>query len=479
MSFGIEEAVKTANQLIFQQFSRHLTDVETVVLRGSWEKLEYDQIAAQNKYATSYISQDAAPKLWKMLSTALGEKVKKSNFKAALKRSWEDSLNQSANQLNVEAQSAIAQETTTQRQKTQTASELASQSTVQTTNARDVVSKIPEFSQASSLFSHIYIERQPVESMCCEAIAQPGALIRIKAPRLMGKTALANYLLAQLTTAGYRTVNLSFELADRNVHLTNLNKFLRWLCLNICRELGQNAPIDELWDEEGIGAKVSCTAYFEEVILNSEQPLVLCLDNVDLLFPHPEVYEDFFGLLRSWYEKSRNRPIWKKLHLVIVHATDVYIRLNINQSPFNVGLSVELPEFSETQVQDFARQSGLAEHSAQIQALMHWVGGHPYLLEQAFTYLKSHLDSDIQTLLAKDTGIMKVYRGHLKNQWVALQENPELMNAFVEVVNSESPARIDPMLAYQLQSMGLVKSEGGRIVTRCKLYREYFRKHVE
>ena len=477
MSFGIEEAVKAANQLIVQQTGRHLTDVETAVLRGSWEKLEYDQIAAQNKYATSYISQDAAPKLWKTLSSALGEKVKKSNFKAALKRSWEDRPPESDNSLTAQAQTVPTQILSESLSKG--VSGPTKQPDPQNTNSRDVVYKIPELSPDNSLLSHVYIERQPVESMCCEAIAQPGALIRIKAPRFMGKTALANYLLAQLATAGYRTVNLSFELADRNVHLTNLNKFLRWMCLNICRELGQDYSIDDLWDEEGIGAKVSCTAYFEEVILQSEQPLVLCLDNVDLLFPHPEVYEDFFGLLRSWYEKSKNRPIWQKLHLMIVHATDVYIRLNINQSPFNVGLSVELPEFSEAQVQDFARRSGLAEHSTQVKALMSWVGGHPYLLEQAFTYLKSHPDSDIQTLLAEDAGIMKVYRGHLKNQWVALQENPDLMDAFVEVVNTKVPARIDPMLAYQLQSMGLVKSESGGVVTRCKLYGKYFKKHVE
>ena len=89
MSFGIEEAIKAADRLVFHQVNRHLTDVEISVLRGAWEKLEYDQIAAQNKYATSYISQDAAPKLWKLLGRGLGEKVRKSNFREALKRSWE------------------------------------------------------------------------------------------------------------------------------------------------------------------------------------------------------------------------------------------------------------------------------------------------------------------------------------------------------------------------------------------------------
>lgn len=90
MSFGLEDAIEVAEQLVYQQASRNLKDVEITVLRGAWDKLAYGRIATQNKYSASYISQDAAPELWKLLSNALGEKVRKSNFKAALKRCWED-----------------------------------------------------------------------------------------------------------------------------------------------------------------------------------------------------------------------------------------------------------------------------------------------------------------------------------------------------------------------------------------------------
>ena len=92
----------------------------------------------------------------------------------------------------------------------------------------------------------------------------------------------------------------------------------------------------------------------DEMMTAADSPLVLYLDDVDALFPYPEVYEDFFGLLRSWYEKARSRPNWKKLRLAIAHSTDVYIRLNINRSPFNVGLAIELPELTREQVQELA-----------------------------------------------------------------------------------------------------------------------------
>ena len=44
-------------------------------------------------------------------------------------------------------------------------------------------------------------------------------------------------------------------------------------------------------------------------------PLVLGLDEVDLMFQHPEIATDFFGLLRAWHEKSKNEEIWKRLRL--------------------------------------------------------------------------------------------------------------------------------------------------------------------
>ena len=80
MSFLVEDAIEAANRAAINQCDRPLTDVDIIILKGTWQRLEYDQMAAQGSYATSYLSQDVAPKLWKLLSAELGEKIKKSNF---------------------------------------------------------------------------------------------------------------------------------------------------------------------------------------------------------------------------------------------------------------------------------------------------------------------------------------------------------------------------------------------------------------
>ncbi|BAY29247.1 hypothetical protein NIES2107_10880 [Nostoc carneum NIES-2107] len=461
-SFGIEESIKVANQVIFQKFNRNLTDVEIIVLKGAWQREEYDDIAAKHQYATTYISQDVAPKLWKILSDSLGEKVKKSNFREALKRKWEQLISQDLN-------TQLIREHDAKEQNAIVTNNLSNQIQVNLSLQKESLKECS---------NEIYVKRTDIENICYETILQPGSLIRIKAPSLMGKTSLIIHVINQLNIKGYCSVILSFELADRNSHFTQLNKFLRWFCSNISREIGLSSELDEYWDEEGMGAKVSCTTYFEEYLLAAiDTPLVLCLDNVDLLFPYPEIYEDFFGLLRSWYEKARSRKIWKKLRLVLIHSTDVYIRLNINQSPFNVGLPLELTEFTREQVQDFAQQHQLNINldTNIIDSLMDLVGGHPHLLEMAFSYLKAHPNVTLEKILTEGTTETGIYAHHLREHWLNLQAHPELAIAFKKVVNSNIPVLLEPILAYQLQSMGLVKLSGNLVEIRCHLYRQYFR----
>ncbi len=86
----LSQALTVANQAILAQYDRGLNDVETEIVKGSWENLTYDKIAEVSGYSDSYLRRDVAPKLWKLLSKALGESVGKKNFKAALARKWQE-----------------------------------------------------------------------------------------------------------------------------------------------------------------------------------------------------------------------------------------------------------------------------------------------------------------------------------------------------------------------------------------------------
>jgi hypothetical protein len=323
------------------------------------------------------------------------------------------------------------------------------------------------------LASAFYVERPGIDERCYEAIAKPGALIRIKAPRQMGKTSLMARILQRGTALGYRSIPLSFQLADSKV-FTDLDRFLQWFCAVVALELQLPDRLAEFWN--GIfGSKVSCKSYFERYLLaNTPEPLVLGLDEVDRVLQYPELTADFFGLLRAWHEEAKNREIWRKLRLVVVHSTEVYVPMDINQSPFNVGLPIELPEFKSEQVQDLALRHGLAWGTTEIEELMAMVGGHPYLVRLALYYI-ARREITLAQLLEKAPTDGGLYSDHLRRHLWNLSQHPELAAALYKVVTADRAIQLESIPGFKLHSMGLVNLQGNEVTPRCNLYRQYFR----
>ena len=204
------------------------------------------------------------------------------------------------------------------------------------------------------LASQFYIRREPWESRCYEQVEKNAGLIRIKAPRQMGKTSLLARIRHHATAQGFRTATLDFLETDETI-FEDLTVFLKRFCALISRKLGISPrQVSEFWDEELFGAKENCNDYFEEYILKDlTVPLFLGLDELDRLFPYNAVAKEFLGLLRSWNEKAKVNETWAKLRLAIVHSTESYVVMDKNSSPFNVGLAVEhssSPSFMEQNV---------------------------------------------------------------------------------------------------------------------------------
>jgi serine/threonine protein kinase len=323
------------------------------------------------------------------------------------------------------------------------------------------------------LDSPFYMERPPIESDCFEAVMGAGALIRIKAPRQMGKSSLLSRILCHAKQEGCKPVHLYFQQADGEV-FADLDRFLQWFCASIASELDLDNKLDEYWTGV-LGSKNKCSKYFQRYLLAEiTVPLVLGLDEVDLMFQHPTIATDFFGLLRAWHEKSKNEEIWKRLRLIIVHSKEVYIPLNINQSPFNVGLPIELPELTQTQVQDLVKRHELIWTQAEVEQLMALVGGHPYLVRRAL-YQVARGRITLEQLLQIAQTEVGIYSEHLRRHLANLEEDRELVNIYKQIVAADLPMRIETALAFKLHSMGLVKFQGNEVMPMCNLYRQYFR----
>jgi AAA-like domain len=442
----VEEALVIVDAILAPE---RLSSAQELVFRCCWVGQTYQEIARHSGYDGDYV-RIVGSRLWQALAKATGEKITKNNIHAVLRQY---SGNHSS---RIVLSSALG------------ASDRAQISSTPS----------PEFPGGPRpLTCPYYVECPTIANDCYVEIRKPGALIRIKAPEKRGKSSLMLRILTHTESQGYQTVRLNLQQVEGEA-LKNLNRFLRWFCANITQQLHLEPKLDDYWDTD-LGSKISCTSYLQGYVLAQlESPLVIAIDEVHRLFEYPKIAQDFLPLLRLWHEEANNLSIWAKLRLIVVYSTEVYIPLDLNQSPFNVGLPIQLPKFDFEQTQALALRYGLTPtETMESQDLMNlhcMVDGHPYLLNLAFYYL-SRKEISIKGLLHDAPTQTSIYSEHLRSHLIMIQKGPTLSTAFREVVMADDSVQLDAVPAYQLESMGLVTLDGDRATPSCNLYRLYFR----
>lgn len=331
-----------------------------------------------------------------------------------------------------------------------------------------------------------YIERPPLEQTCYEAVEKPGGLIRIKAPKKMGKTLLLNKILDYAKSKGYKTVNLQFS--DPKF-LENYETCFKTFCSNVSVNLNIEDKTNEYWTTyQTSDSFTSAKFYFQNYLLSTiETNLVIGLNHFEIFFKNQKIFESFCALLRDFHDFGKSTDeigqIWRKLRIVIVNSTEKYPELNINHSPFNVGVDINerigLRPFTETEAKKLLDHYQLEQklNEQDFKSLITLVSGHPYLIQQAFAYLKKYKEHTISELFeTASTEQCEVFIEHLRKLLNSLEEN-DLKESYKKVL-TESNVKLDSTVGFKLHSLGLIKFSGNYAISSCDLYTKYFSEHL-
>lgn len=79
-----EQVIAAVSATLQTRCDRSLSDLEVVLLRGAWDELTYDEIAAASGYSLNYLQRDFGPRFWRLLSEVYGRKLNKINARAVL-----------------------------------------------------------------------------------------------------------------------------------------------------------------------------------------------------------------------------------------------------------------------------------------------------------------------------------------------------------------------------------------------------------
>ena len=333
----------------------------------------------------------------------------------------------------------------------------------------------PRLTGTVRLDSPFYIRRK-ADTELEDQVQLQGTTTVIKGPRQMGKSSLLARVNAVAKINKQKALYLDFQLIDEQ-QLESLESLMHYIAWELCIALETRIEPDECW-KKALGAKRNLTIFIEKAILSENSILaVILFDEADRVFNYP-YRDDFFATVRGWHNLRATKEIWNNFNLMIAHSTEPNLWIqDIHQSPFNVGYRIRLDEFNADQVSELnAKHGAPLKEDREIKDLMELVGGHPYLVRQAFYTLVSN-DWAMSELKKVATDEQGPFGDHLRQYQWRLQKNKPLKDALRQIIYERE---CDDESDFQrLSAAGLVKGEDRKSVEiRCALYKEYFKKHL-
>ncbi len=440
--------------LVQQTLQRSLTQLEQLIVEGSWQGQRYGQMAQASGYGEEYLKQVGA-RLWAELSEKMGTPVTKKNLRLMLDTATSPALGKVISPFKAMPSMALVQRE-------------AEAEPVKLVTSLPSTIDFP--SGPLPLHSGLYINRPPVEEVALAEITHTGCLLCIKAPRRFGKTSLLQRVIAYGEAHGYRPCRIDLQEADAAV-FDNLEALVRWFCRRMVHALGADLKLDDRWDPE-MGSKVNAGLCLQTLLAQADRPLLLTINALEQVFAYPVIARDFLSMLRLWHERSKDDQLWRGLRLVLVYSTDCYIALNLESSPFNVGHSLRLPPFTLDQFLTLGRCYQLPiidsdRHRPSLEEFYGLIAGHPYLANLIFYAL-----AEGQPLPSMATLTDGIFRSHLQELWVQLRQNPAALSAWQRVIESEGVS-LNAIDSLRLESLGLIRTEGGLAYPICELYRSF------
>ena len=319
--------------------------------------------------------------------------------------------------------------------------------------------------------SPFYVHRK-ADDIVADEQRHPGYTLNITGPRQMGKSSLLGQVMAQARVAGKRVAFLDFQAFGRDM-LNDPDTLYQQFSFLIEDSLELEPELEKYWGVP-LAPPQKCRRFMEKRILPACGPggLLLAIDEADSLLDSP-ARSDFFGMLRSWHNERALNPAWKSFSLALVISTEPAMLIeNLSQSPFNVGTSVALDDFTPDEVAATNRAHCSPLGPAELEKLNGLLGGHPYLTRKAL-YLLCKGRYSFAELIEQADSETGPFGDHLRALVTRLQKR-EGLSAQLRATLSGRPCDTDAR--HRLIAGGLIRDVSGSLVPRNALYQRYFRR---
>ena len=317
--------------------------------------------------------------------------------------------------------------------------------------------------------------------------------------RQMGKSSLMVRMMHHLQQEGHRCAVLDMTRIGSDE--VTLNQWYKGLAVELWQALGlmNSFRLSDWWKErQDLSAVQRLGQFFEEVmqqlgeaLAQQDRQLIIFLDEIDNVLSLSFPANDFFALIRAFYNQRAVNPIYKHLTFALFGvATPTELIADRKRTPFNIGQPIELSGFQPHEAQPLSH--GFAEKVENPQIVLSevlaWTGGQPFLTQKLCRMIR-----DMATAIPINTEaewVANLVRTRILAQWdsqdepqhlktirdrmLESEQSSQLLDRYYQILEKGEVAATDSEEERELLLTGIVVKQAGQLQVYNRIYQTIF-----
>src|SRR6185369_11154270 len=334
-----------------------------------------------------------------------------------------------------------------------------------------------------------YVERQADKDLLDGLLK--GEFCYVLTSRQMGKSSLMVRTAQKLREQKINVIALDLTAIGQNL---TPEQWYDGLIASMGRQLRLEEELEQFWR---VSQRLSPVQRFfsaiREIVMEQRPgPLVIFVDEIDVVRSLPFSTDEFFAAIRECYNRRTTDVEFSRLTFCLLGvATPSDLIRDTRTTPFNIGRRIELDDFTETEAVPLANGLGRADKSAAqnlLRRIFHWSGGHPYLTQRLCVAAAAEASvvgpGSVDRLCAnlfftlqareQDDNLIFVRERILRNE-INLAS---LLTLYHQVLRGKPVAddAANPLVAL-LRLSGITRRANGHLQVRNRIYHRVFNEH--
>jgi hypothetical protein len=210
-------------------------------------------------------------------------------------------------------------------------------------------------------------------------------------------------------------------------------------------ELYKTFDLEKWWVRHNSQSNIRRLGKFiEEVLLKSiPQNIIIFVDEIDSVLSLNFKVDDFFALIRAFYDQRGNNPDYGRLTFALLGvATPSDLIQDKQHTPFNIGRAIEVMGFQLQEAQPLviglAKKAKLPQRV--LQAVLDWTEGQPFLTQKVCQLI---LNSESSITEGSEVQwVEELVRSRILNHWESLDEPEHLRTICNRILYSQRKDRL-------------------------------------